>query len=175
MRCDLSLCPYRQVDQRHGENVRGAYLEANLLVGHALVRPRPSVGLALDLLPDSLEVGEYLPRPVQELAPLRRWTQTSSAPLMVMHGGRLVERRVHELKHQRAARAYLGAAREEIATHEGFEHRGLAAGLTADDRYLRKLEVATDVLDASLREDVLQFVYEGHEAVAQRVLVAGHE
>ena len=136
--------------------MRGANLEANLLVRDALVGAGAPVGLALDLLADGFKLGEDLARAVEELSPLHRG-------LVVV--GRVLVRRVHELKHERAPGADVGAAREKIPPDERLEHGGLARGLRAHDRNLGELQVAADVIHARLREDVLELVDEGDEAI----------
>lgn len=64
-------------------------------------------------------------------------------------------RLVHELEHEGAARADVGAAREEVAADERLEDAGLAAALAADDRDLRQVDGGAA---PQLREDVLQLV-----------------
>lgn len=76
------------------------------------------------------------------------------APLVVVDG-RGAQRLVHELEHERAARADVGAAREEVAADERLEDAGLAAALAADDRDLRQVDGG---VAPQLREDVLQLV-----------------
>ena len=145
-----------------------AYLESYLFIADALVAADPAVGLELNLLADGLEVGEDLAGAVEELAPLR------GRGVVVIA---VMERRVHKLKHERAAGADLRAARKEVTADERLEHGGLAARLRADDGDLRKLEIPAERLDARLAEDVLQPVDEGDEAVPEGVLVdvrAGH-
>ena len=146
----------REVHQGHGEDVRGANLEADLLVRDAFVVAGAPVGFALDLFADGFKLGEDLVWAVEELAPLHR-------RLVVV--ARVMVRRVHELEHERAARADVGAARQEIAADERLEHGGLPGGLRAHDRNLRELQVAADILHARLREDILELVDQGDEAV----------
>ena len=146
----------REVHQGHGEDVRGANLEADLLVRDAFVVAGAPVGFALDLFAYGFKLGEDLVRAVEELAPLHR-------RLVVV--ARVMVRRVHQLEHERAARADVGAARQEIAPDERFEHGGLSGGLRPHDGNLRELQVAADILHARLREDVLELVDQGDEAV----------
>lgn len=80
---------------------------------------------------------------MQELAPL------------VLVGVGWASRLVHELEDERAARADVGAAREEVAADERLEDARLAAALAADDGHLRQVDGGAA---PQLREDVLQLV-----------------
>ena len=79
----------------------------------------------LDLASDVGELVEAAAGVVQELAPL--------VPLGIGGAARLV----HELEHERAARADVGAAWEEVAANERLEDARLAAALAAGDGHLR--------------------------------------
>jgi hypothetical protein len=80
---------------------------------------------------------------VQELAPL----------IGLCVGG--AARLVHELEHEGAARADVGAPREEVAADERLEDAGLAAALAPDHGHLRQVDRGAA---PQLREDVLQLV-----------------
>lgn len=97
----------------------------------------------LDLASDIPKVVEAAAREVQELAPL------------VGLGVRGPPRLVHELEHERAARADVGAPREEVAADEGLEDAGLAAALAPHHGHLRQVDRGAA---PQLREDVLQLV-----------------
>jgi hypothetical protein len=97
----------------------------------------------LDLTPDFSKVVEAAAREVQELAPL--------IGLGVCGSPRLV----HELQHEGAARADVGAPREEVPAHERLEDAGLAAALAPHHGHLRQVDRGAA---PQLREDVLQLV-----------------
>jgi len=84
-----------QVHERHGEHIRAADFEADLLLGNGLVGARLAVSLGLNLRPETrsyasdhsacqavspcgrgapngFKIGEHLSRAVQELSPLQR-------------------------------------------------------------------------------------------------------
>lgn len=97
----------------------------------------------LDLASNIAEVVEATPREVEELAPL----------IGLGVGG--PARLVHELEHEGAARADVGAPREEVAADERLEDAGLAAALAPDHGHLRQVDRGAA---PQLREDVLQLV-----------------
>jgi hypothetical protein len=97
----------------------------------------------LDFASDFAEVVEAAAREVQELSPL---------VLLGIHGA---PRLVHELEHQRPARADVGAPREEVAANERLEDAGLAAALAPHHGHLRQVDRGAA---PQLREDVLQLV-----------------
>lgn len=97
----------------------------------------------LDLASNFAEVVEATPREVEELAPL----------IGLGVGG--PARLVHELEHEWAARADVGAPREEVAANESLEDAGLAAALAPDHGHLRQVDRGAA---PQLREDVLQLV-----------------
>ena len=104
---------------------------------------------------------------MKELAPLR------GRALVVR---RVAVRGVYQLQHERPARADVRPAGQEVPADQGLEDARFAAALRTHDGDLWELELAAERVDASLAEDVLQLVYERHEAIAQGVLVvrSGH-
>lgn len=76
------------------------------------------------------------------------------APLIGL-GVRWSPRLVHELEHEGAARADVGAPREEVAADERLEDAGLAAALAPHDGHLRQVDRGAA---PQLREDILQLV-----------------
>lgn len=95
---------------------------------------------------------------MQELAPL--------GPLFATAAVAASPNRVHELQNQRAARADVGAPREEISADQGLQDAGLAAALAPDDGDLRQVDRRRA---SELREDVLELVDDRNHGVAEGV------